>query len=187
MCPHGVATLHAAAQREFEEETGAALAPPLTAEDLGRAALASVRGGSPPRWLAFLRVTRDEREFDDAVAACARPASSQHAHGYPIEVYGSAGVPVYIEGARGGFPRQLASMAPRMQRMVLALLGHGGVLTAAEARELSEAGDAVWASTRQSRDPGDAEWAAKSPAAVLAAASAVIAAAAPPGPRGSPA
>ena len=158
--------LHAAAQREFEEETGAALAPPLAAPDLGPAALASVRRGAQaprPRWIAFVRVTRDEREFDAAVAACARP--SPHAHGYPIEVYGSAGVPVYIEGERGGFPRQLALMAPRMQRMVLALLEHGNVLTAAETRELSAAGDAVWALTRASRDPGDAEWATKSTAA----------------------
>jgi len=154
--------VHAAAQREFEEETGAALAPPLVAADICHAALASVRRGAQaprPRWLAFVRITGDEREFDAAVAACARP--SPHAHGYPVEVYGSAGVPVYIEGERGGFPRQLAVMAPRMQRMVLALLEHGNVLTSAESLELRAAGDAVWASARASRDPGDAEWVKK--------------------------
>ena len=79
-------------------------------------------------------------------------------HGYPLEVWGAAGVPVFIEGARDGFPRALAAMAPRMQTMLLALLRHSGVLTGAEAEELRAAGDAVWRDSRLSRDAGPNSW-----------------------------
>jgi len=179
---------HACAQRELEEETGHALAPPLAPAE---AALALVRRRAArpqqgqeqqrseeqlpslpdeaeaaaeervPRWLAFVRVTRDEREFDRAVTAFASGGGGASGrHGYPTESWGSAGLPLFIEGARGGAPRALALMAPRMQEMLLALLRHARVLSAAEAAQLRAAGDEAWRLARDARDMGDNEHAA---------------------------